>query len=424
MERIFGGTPFSRASSVVPELQMPTPERRRPDVFNISSDIEDVSSGEMMTAREEEPKQAILRTISYRTNIGTMSEEALKFQLFLRGVDVNDPEVSLEGLRKKGKGRGKTVKQHYLDIANGMVSDGRWETRVEEELLKSRTIEYRRKKQSRGSRDWYFINNKNLLIINKMILVKNKLKKKKVIDDDDNEYLDYLKYSHLHPTYNNTKIETSDKTTQFPDIRNNFTQTINKEDKGVDTGNDLNTIVGDYILHLGSKNFDRNAKMVQATAEMLKGSKSKSPPSSSSSNDSEGFLSRNARRGFRLAEFALNTAITGANLTMALSDALVDLTSAPHQSSEEEPVNNPEVISVQSSPPQTINSSSSDVEEIPPLIQISSSSSSRQTPSSIPAPTSPQSSRASSAKTTPRRKTSKWLHFHYIMSHQWSWVVS
>ena len=251
-----------------------------------------------------------------------------------------------------------------------------------------------------------------------MILVKNKLKKKKVIDDeDDNEYLDYLKYSHLQPTYKNTNIETSDKTTQFPDIANKSTQTISKEDKGVDTGNDLNTIVGDYILHLGSKNCDRNEKMVQATAEMLKGGKSKSPPSSNSSNNSEGFLSRNARRGFRLAEFALNTAITGANLTMALSDALVDLTSAPHQSSEEEAVNNPEVISVESrssrasgeasSPPQTINSSSSDVEEIPPLIQISSSSSSRPTPSSIPAPTSPQSSRASSAKTTPRRKTSK-----------------
>ena len=252
------------------------------------------------------------------------------------------------------------------------------------------------------------INNKIYLLII-MILVKNKLKKKKVIDDeDDNEYLDYLKYSHLQPTYKNTNIETSDKTTQFPDIVNKSTQTINKEDKGVDTGNDLNTIVGDYILHLGSKNFDRNEKMVQATAEMLKGGKSKSPPSSNSSNNSEGFLSRNARRGFRLAEFALNTAITGANLTMALSDALVDLTSAPHQSSEEEEaVNNPEVISVASSPPQTINSSSSDVEEIPPLIQVSSSSSSRPTPSSIPAPTSPQSSRASSAKTTPRRKTSK-----------------
>ena len=64
-------------------------------------------------------------------------------------------------------------------------------------------------------------------------------------------------------------------------------------------------------------------KWFKQQREMLKGGKSKSPPSSNSSNNSEGFLSRNARRGFRLAEFALNTAITGANLTMALSDALV-----------------------------------------------------------------------------------------------------
>ena len=239
-----------------------------------------------------------------------------------------------------------------------------------------------------------------------MLLVKNNLKKKKIIDDDDNEYLNYLKFSHLQSS-NKPKsfdIEISDKATQFPDIKNNFTQTIGTEDKGVDTGNDLNTIVGDYILHLGSKNFDRNEKMVQATAEILKGTKSKSPPSSSSSDGSEGFMSKTARRGFRLAEFALNSAITGVNLTMAVSDTLVDLTSAPHQSSEEEAVNNPEVISVRSSPPETINSSSSDVEQVP--IEISSSSSSRQAPSSIPAPTSPQpSSPASSAKTTPRKKS-------------------
>ena len=177
----------------------------------------------------------------------------------------------------------------------------------------------------------------------------------------------------------------------------------------MDTGNDLNTIVGDYILHLGSKKFDKNEKMVQATAEILKGTQPKSPPSSGSSDGSEGFMSQNARRGFRLAEFALNTAITGVNLTMAVSDALVDLTSAPHQSSEEEAVNNPEVISVHSSPPETINSSSSDVEIVPPVIEISSSGSRNSpAPSSIPAPTRPQpSSPASSAKTTPRRKKSK-----------------
>ena len=130
-----------------------------------------------------------------------------------------------------------------------------------------------------------------------MLLVKNNLKKKRNIDDD--EYLNYLKFSHLQSS-NKPKsfdIEISDKATQFPDIKNNFTQTIGTEDKGVDTGNDLNTIVGDYILHLGSKKFDCHEKMVQATAEILKGTKPKSPPSSSSSNGSEGFMSKTTRRG-------------------------------------------------------------------------------------------------------------------------------
>ena len=241
-----------------------------------------------------------------------------------------------------------------------------------------------------------------------MLLVKSNLKKKRTIDDDDNEYLNYLKFSHLQPTSKNKRfdIETSNKATQYPSIKNNFTQTINTADKGVDTGNDFDEVIPPYVSFMHSEDFDRNEKMVQVWTKMFKENLTPSPPSSSSSssNGSEGFMSKTARRGFRLAEFALNTAITGVNLTMAVSDALVDLTSAPHHSSEEEAVNNPEVISVRSSPPETINSSSSDVEQVP--IEISSSSSSRQTPSSIPAPTSPQpSSPASSAKTTPRKKS-------------------
>ena len=245
-----------------------------------------------------------------------------------------------------------------------------------------------------------------------MLLVKNNLKKKRTIDDDDNEYLNYLKFSHLQSS-NKPKsfdIEISDASPEARVLRvkNNFTQTINTADKGVDTGNDFDEVIPPYVSFMHSEDFDRNEKMVQVWTKMFKQNLTPPPSSSSSSssNNSEGFLSKTARRGFRLAEFALNTAITGANLTMAVSDALVDLTSAPHQSSEEEPVNNPEVISVNSSPPITVNSSSSsDVEQVP--IEISSSSS-RQTPSSIPAPTSPQpSSPASSAKTTPRRKKSK-----------------
>ena len=237
-----------------------------------------------------------------------------------------------------------------------------------------------------------------------MILTRNRLKKIKKVEDDD--MLNYLKYSHLEPVKEDNMLKV-DEATQYPDIRNNFTQTqlIQTNDKETDTYDDLNKMDRNarYIL----KGFDKslkNDKQTQVNSYLIREYKPKTPPSSSD-EDKEGFVSRNVRRGFRLAEFALNTSIMGANLTMAVSDAISDMITAPHQSSEEEEQqNNQEVISVNSSPAETINSSSSD-EEIPPVIQISSSSSSREAPSSIPAPTSPQpSTPASSAKTTPRRK--------------------
>ena len=225
-----------------------------------------------------------------------------------------------------------------------------------------------------------------------MILSKNRLKKlKKTIDDDD--MLNYLKFSHLDNPNKNINKSFEDKSTQFPETQNKSTQTTDTAEKGVDTYDDLNVILGDYVLDGLSKNFDRNEKMVQVNA--LKRTNPNSPPSSSSGDDDEGLTSKSIRMGFRLAGFALQTAIN-------TGDVISDLISAPHQSSEEEQLNNPEVISVHSSPPQTINSSSSDVEEVP--IEISSSSSSRQTQTTIPQPTSPQSTPASSAKTTPRKK--------------------
>ena len=66
----------------------------------------------------------------------------------------------------------------------------------------------------------------------------------------------------------------------------------------------------------------------------------------------KGFVSRNVRRGFRMAEFALNASLMGANATMqsVLADTISDMITAPHQSSEEEEQqNNQEVISVHSS---------------------------------------------------------------------------
>ena len=234
-----------------------------------------------------------------------------------------------------------------------------------------------------------------------MILTKNRLKKIKRVEDDD--MLNYLKYSHLEPVKEDI-IFKDDKATQYPDIRNNFTQTqlIQTNDKETDTYDDLNKMDRNarYILKGFDKSF-KNDKQTQVNSHLIREYEPKTPPSSSD-EDKEGFLSKTARRGFRLAEFALNASLMGANATMAVADTISDMITAPHQSSssEEEQQNNPEVISVHSSPPETINSSSS-----PDVVEISSSSSSRHTPTSIPAPTSPQpSTPASSAKTTPRRK--------------------
>ena len=235
-----------------------------------------------------------------------------------------------------------------------------------------------------------------------MLLVRNRLKKlKKTIEDED--VLNYLKYSHLD-FFNEPNRKTGiDKSTQFPETRNQSTQTTDTAEKGVDTFDDLNPMSGNYILHTEDKNFDNNEKMVQATSVRVNQNDS-SPPDSGDNND-EGFLSKNVRRGLRFAEIALQSAIVGTNIAVNagntainIADTISDLISAPHQSSSEDEENNPEVISVNSSQPQTINSSQ-------PQTINSSSSSSAPTPTSLPAPTSPQSTPASSAKTTPRKKS-------------------
>ena len=101
------------------------------------------------------------------------------------------------------------------------------------------------------------INNKIYLLLITMILVKNKLKKiKNTIDDE--EMLNYLKYSHLEPIEDDVlKINTSNKSTQAPDIMNNFSQTDKKVmmDKETDTYDELNKIEPPYYLTMTSRNF-------------------------------------------------------------------------------------------------------------------------------------------------------------------------
>ena len=138
---------------------LPIP-RRQPETIDLTTDdVEEAQEQffpeEMTTAREEEPKKPakLMSKISYSTNISNWSEGELAFQLYVRGVDVNDPEISLEDVKKKGKGRGITNRQHYRNIAQTMIINGEWDRRIEEQLLQSRIAEYKNRNRPRGSRD-------------------------------------------------------------------------------------------------------------------------------------------------------------------------------------------------------------------------------------------------------------------------------
>ena len=138
---------------------LPIP-RRQPETIDLTTDdVEEAQEQffpeEITTARGEEPKKSstLMSKISYSTNISNWSEGELAFQLYVRGVDVNDPEISLTEAKKKGKGRGITNRQHYRNIAQNMITNGEWDKRIEEQLLQSRIAEYKNRNRPRGSRD-------------------------------------------------------------------------------------------------------------------------------------------------------------------------------------------------------------------------------------------------------------------------------
>ena len=180
-----------------------------------------------------------------------------------------------------------------------------------------------------------------------MFLVKNKLKKVKNKYDDD-EYLHYLKYSHLEPKHitKSRMVEAEDKATQEPDIMNNFSQTVKKDmaDKETDTYDELNKIIGAYILQVNSKNFksrepSRGELMAVARTVPIQ----KNDEEGISISDVEDFISRNATRGFRLAQALGNTALitgqavgTATELTIDGLMYLYNLSQQQQEAEEEE----------------------------------------------------------------------------------------
>ena len=254
-----------------------------------------------------------------------------------------------------------------------------------------------------------------------MLLVKNNLKKKRTIDDD--EYLNYLKFSHLQPTSKNNRfdIETSDKATQYPDIMNNFTQTDKKNmvDKETDTYDELNKIDPPYRLTMTSSNHkskepSRAEKMAQVITQKLNPT---SKPSSDNSGGGDGGVSRNIKRGFRLAEFALETALTTATTTANVAEFLWNATAPPEYDIHNQPDDEEE-----EDPPSTTEQSSSSTNNPVHRDRSRSRDSTRGSTerrdesenlgdgllrrgASRSRSITPSSGKASSAKTTPRKKS-------------------
>ena len=84
--------------------------------------------------------------------LNNLTEYDLKFQLYLRGLDVDDPEYELENLKKKGREKNKlTKKEYYRSLVDNQIKDGTWNVARNDRLLEKRTREFKNKSKGTGS---------------------------------------------------------------------------------------------------------------------------------------------------------------------------------------------------------------------------------------------------------------------------------
>ena len=72
-----------------------------------------------------------------------VSLDDLKFQLYIRGVELTDAQKQeMDNMKQKGKGKNLTKKDYLLEVVEKMIENNTWETRVEEQLLQQRIRKY------------------------------------------------------------------------------------------------------------------------------------------------------------------------------------------------------------------------------------------------------------------------------------------
>ena len=94
-------------------------------------------------------------TIDYSTKITkwqdkSVQEEDIRFQLFLRGIELTpEQEEEIAKLKVKGKGRNQTRKDYLIDYVDRLIQTGKWTDQVNDQLLQKR-MEWREMKKGKG----------------------------------------------------------------------------------------------------------------------------------------------------------------------------------------------------------------------------------------------------------------------------------
>ena len=95
-------------------------------------------------------------TINYSTKITkwqdkSVQEDDLRFQLFLRGIEMTpEQEEEISKLKVKGKGRNQTRKDYLINYVDRLIQTGKWTDQVNDQLLQKRMVEWREMKKGKG----------------------------------------------------------------------------------------------------------------------------------------------------------------------------------------------------------------------------------------------------------------------------------
>ena len=141
--------------------------RPRPEVHSLSSDEEFVDSqgqevfAGQATASAGIPPQtppslpAPPMTYEYDDNTSirywrSQSVDKIKFQFFIRGIEVPEPEEVEEELKIKGKGRKRTYKEYLEDLVQDTIDNNGWKNKPTQEEYEERLQQWLNKKKGKG----------------------------------------------------------------------------------------------------------------------------------------------------------------------------------------------------------------------------------------------------------------------------------